>query len=144
MKGILLIFLNSLHKILMDSDGNIGFCHLLQVGFQFNKLRHIRMGAVDRNHQSSSPAVLSDKPCYQRIQLHKGYGSAGLLCCIIDLGSPWAQLGNIDSAASAVTVSPCQFFCAVKYTFNIIFRRSDHITVGISNLPSLFVQSSVR
>ena len=143
MEKIILILLHRFHEVLMDTHGNICLCHLLQVCLQINELLHIRMGAVNGDHQGSPAAVLADQCRHQGIQLHKGYGTAGLLCRVVDLRSPGAQFRDVHAASAAVTVGPGQLLGAVKNTLDIILRRIYHITVGIGYFPPLLVQPSV-
>ena len=143
MQTVHLIVFYGFHEFPIDADGNIGFCHLVQICLQIHKSFHIRMRTVNGDHQCAPASVLSDQLRYQRIQLHKGHGAAGLFCRIIDLCSPRRKTRNIHSAAAAVAVSARQFLRTFKNTLNIILRRRHHITVGQTDLPPLVLQSPV-
>ena len=68
---IVFIVLHRFHEIFVDADRNIRLGHFLQIRLQVDELFHIRMGAVDGDHQRAATAVLADQRRHQRIQLHK-------------------------------------------------------------------------
>ena len=75
----------------MDTDRNICLRHLFQICLQIDKLLHIRVGTVDRDHKSSSPAVLSDQCSHKRIKFHEGHRAARLFGRIVDLCAAGTQ-----------------------------------------------------
>ena len=88
------------------------------------------MAAVNRNHEGATAAILSNQFRNQRIQGHKGDGTARFLRCVIDARAFRTETGNIDATAAAIAVSPGQFACPVKNAFNIVLWRHHDITVG--------------
>ena len=141
---IFLIIFHCLHKILMDTQRYVCLCHLLQICLQLYKIRHIRVGTVQRDHQRSSSAVLTDQTCDQRIQFHKRYGTGSLFGCIVDPGPFGSKSGNINTASPSIAVSSGQFFRAVEDAFYIVLRWGYHVAVGVSHFSAFLIKTSVR
>ena len=75
------------HEFFTDADRKIGLGHFGQVCFQIDEFLHIRMFAVDGNHQSPPAAVLADEICHQGIQFHKRHGPCSFLGRVVDAGA---------------------------------------------------------
>ena len=91
MKAELAVFFHGLHEVATDPNGNIGFCHFIQVCLQFNEVNNIRMGTINGNHEGSTAPILPNQLCYKGIKGHEGNGTARLLGRVVDMGSFRAQ-----------------------------------------------------
>jgi len=80
----LFVFLDSFHKFVAQADRNIGFRYLIEVRLEFDEIQHIRMGAVNGNHQGPAAAILANQFRNQGIEGHEGNGAARFLGRIVD------------------------------------------------------------
>ena len=85
------LFFHAFHKFVADADGNVSLGYFVQIGFQADKFFHVRMGAVDRNHQGAAASVLADQVRDERVQIHEGYSTAGFFGSVVDGGSARRQ-----------------------------------------------------
>lgn len=88
------------------------------------------------DHHSAAPSVLCDKGSDHGEHIHKGHGSCGRLCGVVDCGSLGGEIADVDTASAPIAVCASKILAAVKDGFDGIFYAKD-VAIGIGDF--LFV-----
>ncbi len=124
------MLLDGFHEFIAKANRNIGLRNFIKVRFKLNEIQHVRVSTVDGNHQCAAAPVLADKFRNQRIESHKGNGTARFFSRVVDAGAFWTELRNIDAATAAVAIGTRQFPGPVEDAFNTVFRRCHDVAIG--------------
>ena len=92
------------------------------------------MMAIDTNHQSTTTTILANLSRYLRECLHEADCTTRATSLIMDLSASRSQLRDVDTATSAIRVSPSKILAAIIDRFDIILRWRDYIAITICNL----------